>query len=169
MEQYTNPKIWGPYFWFTMRCVAYNYSNTPTYPEKKIICDFYNNLSNLLPCKKCRSNFKNLLDKYPIENYLYNRNQLLNWVEMMYQYIDKETKEQEHHLFQVYKQNANYTTYCPKHEKYFIGNIPKKKDNLKNKYYDYNDHHNPKYDINFYHEAFEFGNGTECNCNKLKN
>ena len=90
MKEYTDPKFWGPYFWFMMRCIAYNFPSDASYHEKKYIIDFYNNLKNVLPCKKCRKNYGNILDKYPVENFLQSRNHLFDWVEMIYQQTDNE-------------------------------------------------------------------------------
>lgn len=93
---YTDPKSWGPHFWYMMRCVAYNYPQFPNSQEKKHVCEFYNSLKYTLPCKNCSFNYKTLLQKYPVENYCKNKNQLMDWVEMINQLTDKDVQSNSH-------------------------------------------------------------------------
>ncbi len=92
MLQYTDPKMWGPYFWFVMRCVAYNFPDNSTIYDSRYYVDFYTNLKYVLPCEKCKASYSKLIDKYPIEQYTKSKIKLLSWVELMYQETDKEIK-----------------------------------------------------------------------------
>ena len=40
-EKYTNPKNWGPYFWFMMKCIAYNYPANPSTDDKQKTADYF--------------------------------------------------------------------------------------------------------------------------------
>lgn len=84
MSRYTDPKIWGPHFWEVMRCVAYNYPNTPTITDKRNIKNFYLDIQNALPCKTCQKNYITHLRVYPIDDGLKNRASLMAWVETIY-------------------------------------------------------------------------------------
>lgn len=84
MEEYTNPKLWGPYFWFMMRCIAFNFPSRPTNSDRKYYSDFYRSLLYVLPCRKCRANYGKLLEKYPVEKFLHSREEIINWVELIY-------------------------------------------------------------------------------------
>ena len=70
MSQYTNPKSWGPHFWFMMRCIAHNYGEYPSSSEKRVTEDFYTNLKYLLPCNKCKKHYADLLEEYPVKENL---------------------------------------------------------------------------------------------------
>lgn len=88
MSQYSSPKIWGPHFWFMLRCVANNYPNNPSGEEATHIKTFFNNLQNLLPCEVCRYTYRQHLNKNPIEKSVGSKTELINWVEHIY----KETR-----------------------------------------------------------------------------
>ncbi len=84
MSQNIPPKIWGPHFWYVMRCIASTYSENPTIDDITHTKNFYNELQYLLPCEKCRISFKQHYEKYPIDNWLVNNTKLSEWVELIY-------------------------------------------------------------------------------------
>lgn len=92
MEQYTDPKQWGPHFWFTMRCVAYNYPNNAPSQIQAAHRTFYESFTKVLPCERCRMSYMRLFNKYPISQYLNSKKNLMDWVELMYQETEKEIK-----------------------------------------------------------------------------
>ena len=63
MSEYTDPKSWGPHFWFVMRCTANNFPENPSINDAKYYVDFYTNLKNILPCPKCAVNYTKLLER----------------------------------------------------------------------------------------------------------
>lgn len=83
-EQYTDPKIWGSKFWFVFRCIAHNYSLEPTNEEMARAKTFYQQFTYLLPCITCRESYELHYDEVNIDNYLDNRNKLIEWVEIIY-------------------------------------------------------------------------------------
>ena len=58
MSQYSSPKIWGPHFWFILRCVAHNYPLNPTPEEANHVKNFFHELQYVLPCEVCKYTFK---------------------------------------------------------------------------------------------------------------
>jgi hypothetical protein len=95
MLQYTDPKAWGPYFWFTMRCIAYNFPDNANIYDSRYYVDYYTNLKYVLPCEKCKASYSKLLDKYPVEDYAKNKTKLMSWIELIYQETEKEIKERQ--------------------------------------------------------------------------
>lgn len=52
-------KIWGPAAWLFLHAISFNY-----YPERKEeYKQFFKLLAFVLPCKKCRENYHNLISK----------------------------------------------------------------------------------------------------------
>ena len=84
MSQNISPKIWGPHFWYMMRCIASTYPNNPTIDNMTHAKIFYNELQYLLPCKKCRTSLTQHYEKYPIDEWLVNNTKLSEWVELIY-------------------------------------------------------------------------------------
>ncbi len=84
MEQYTNPRIWGPHFWFILKCITHNYPMSPTAQDKEHMESFFYELQFVLPCEKCKYTFKQHYNKYPINKYLSCRTKLIEWLELIY-------------------------------------------------------------------------------------
>ena len=87
--QYSSPKIWGPHFWFMLRCIAYNYPLKPSLEDAEHIKIFFYELQYLLPCELCKYTFKQHFTKHPIDKALFNRTTLVEWVETIYQETKK--------------------------------------------------------------------------------
>lgn len=88
-DQYTNPKSWGPHFWFIMRCIANNYSTNPTKEETSHVRNFIMELQYVLPCEVCKYTFKQHYNRNPLDKYLANNDKLMEWVEIIYQETKK--------------------------------------------------------------------------------
>ena len=81
--------VWGPSMWHFLHTMSFNYPVNPTPEDKKNYKDFILSLRYVLPCKYCRMNLKNNLDKVLItaENmknrehfskYIYNLHETVN-------------------------------------------------------------------------------------------
>ena len=84
-----DPKIWGPKLWFVIHTLALNYPENPTYEEKRIHEDFFNNLVYLIPCHKCRTHYRTHISKYPIINYLDNSDNLFKYTVQIHNEVNK--------------------------------------------------------------------------------
>ena len=75
------PEVWGPHAWMFLHSITLEYPEKPTIEDKKNMIDFINSLGKVLPCHKCRNNFKTHLQKYPLDdNALASRNNLVKWL-----------------------------------------------------------------------------------------
>jgi len=81
--------LWGPPMWHFLHTMSFNYPICPTYKEKLEYRNFVLQLKNILPCKKCRQNFKINLQKLPLKKshmnsrhtfslYIYKLHELVN-------------------------------------------------------------------------------------------
>lgn len=87
--KYTDPKLWGPHFWYIMRTVAHNYPKEPKQMDKQHVKTFYINLQYMLPCQKCKTEYSLLLNKNPLDKVTCCNSCLIKWVETMYTEISK--------------------------------------------------------------------------------
>lgn len=92
-DRYTNPKFWGPHYWYVMRATAFNYPQNPTAFQKNITKRFYINLQYMLPCEMCRNNYATLLKKIPIEPNMCCGRCLTKWVNQIYTEVSKHAKK----------------------------------------------------------------------------
>ena len=59
--------VWGPAQWHFLHTMSFNYPVNPTPQDKKNYRDYIINLQYVLPCKYCRINLTNNLNKKPIQ------------------------------------------------------------------------------------------------------
>jgi len=86
-----HPEVWGKHFWRVIHLTSLGYPNEPTEDEKTSYRSFFMNLGHILPCPKCRRNYKRHLDTLPIQFFLDNRNQLFKWTVHLHNIVNKET------------------------------------------------------------------------------
>lgn len=94
MTEYELPEVWGPHFWFVMRCVANDFPDKPTVNDKHHVKEFYGSLQYVLPCDKCRNNYKKHCAKFPIDHWLENKMRLCKWVEIIYDETEKDIQKE---------------------------------------------------------------------------
>ena len=89
MSQYSSPKIWGPHFWYMLRCIAHNYPTNPTAEDAQHVKTFYTELQYILPCEICKYTFRQHFNKIPLVQGLVSRAKLIEWVELIYEETKK--------------------------------------------------------------------------------
>jgi len=76
-----NPKIWGSTYWKMLHFVTFSYPDVPSDDDKINIKNFFMSFKEIIPCEKCRANFKNHLIKYPInDNTISSKYNLMMWL-----------------------------------------------------------------------------------------
>lgn len=82
-------RIWGPSMWHSLHTISFNYPVNPTYCEKINYRKFILSLKHVLPCGKCRDNFRNNLKQLPLKmsnmqsrytfsKYIYDLHEVIN-------------------------------------------------------------------------------------------
>jgi len=84
-----DPDVWGPPTWIFLHTVTLNYPNNPTMYDKKYYKNFFINLHYILPCEWCSKNYKQHLLKYPIDNYLNTKKNLVQWLINIHNEVNK--------------------------------------------------------------------------------
>jgi len=81
--------VWGPSMWHVLHTISFNYPVKPSNEQKQHYRDFIISLQHILPCGKCRENFKTNLKQLPLlrkhmknretfSKYVYNLHELIN-------------------------------------------------------------------------------------------
>ena len=84
-----DPKIWGPYFWFTLHTITLSYPDNPNYENKRQYNDFFIGIQNVIPCPKCREHYKTHLSNYPISTALDSKEHLVTWLFNMHNIVNE--------------------------------------------------------------------------------
>lgn len=93
MTKYSSdPKKWGPYFWYVIKSMAHNYPNNPNVETIKHTKAFLYSLQSIMPCQTCKNNYKKYILEHPFESCLYDRNLLLHWIHKLENDIRKMKK-----------------------------------------------------------------------------
>ena len=85
-----SPNLWGPHLWKFMHLFTLSYPNEPTEDEKDIAYNFFTSIQRVLPCEKCRYNFKNHLETLT-EEVLDSNENLVKWLFDIHNEVNKTT------------------------------------------------------------------------------
>jgi hypothetical protein len=83
-----DPKVWGPFLWYILHIISFNYPINPSYADKRIYHDFYVNLKDLIPCSMCQKHYRQHLHSNPISPALDSRADLVKWVIQMHNLVN---------------------------------------------------------------------------------
>ena len=82
--------VWGPGAWHFIHTISFNYPIHPSCIEKCQYRDFILSLENILPCGKCRINFKKNLKNLPLTwKHMKNRATFSKYVYKLHELVNK--------------------------------------------------------------------------------
>jgi hypothetical protein len=86
------PEVWGPHGWKFIHFITLGYPNNPTEQSKRKYFEFFNSLSNVIPCVICKSHFKQNLERFPLsDKVLSNKMEFINWGINIHNSVNQET------------------------------------------------------------------------------
>ena len=99
---YLDPKIWGPHYWFFLHTLAMCYPKYPNAVTKKKYYDFVQNIPMFIPTEDISNYFSKLLDEYPVQPYLDNKESFIRWIWFIHNKINKKLEKPEITLDEFY-------------------------------------------------------------------
>ena len=112
---YLDPKIWGPLYWFFLHTIAMSYPIHPNAVTKKKYYDFVQNIPLFIPVESMAGEFSKLLDQYPVQPYLDNKESFIRWMWFIHNKINKKLEKPQISLNDFYVKY--YEEYKPMNEK----------------------------------------------------
>lgn len=83
-------KIWGPIAWTFLHTISFNYPINPTHEDKQNYMNYVLNLQHVLPCKYCRINLTNNLQKKPLQMcHMENRETFSRYIYELHETVNK--------------------------------------------------------------------------------
>ncbi len=87
-----SPTLWGPHLWKFMHYLTLSYPENPTEEDKDNLYNFFLTIQTVLPCEKCRYNFKSHLEKTPLtEEILSDNVKVIKWLFDIHNEVNKST------------------------------------------------------------------------------
>lgn len=84
------PDIWGPNTWTLLHCITLDYPDNPTKEDKDNIKNFINCFGKVIPCDKCKFNFKSHIDEIPLtEEVLKTKKNFIKWMIDIHNSVNK--------------------------------------------------------------------------------
>ena len=97
-----DPKIWGPHYWFFLHTLAMCYPIYPNEVTKKKYYDFIQNMPMFIPIEKIATYFTKLLDEYPVQPYLDNKESFIRWIWFIHNKINQKLEKPQVSLNDFY-------------------------------------------------------------------
>lgn len=94
-QQYLDPRIWGPHYWFVLHTIALTYPSKPNEVIKKKYYDFIQNLPIFLPNERISNKFIEYLDQFPVTPYLDSRSSFMKWVHFIHNKVNASLGKEE--------------------------------------------------------------------------
>jgi hypothetical protein len=110
-----DPKIWGPHYWFFLHTISMSYPLHPNAVTKKKYYDFVQNIPLFIPVESIAGEFSKLLDQYPVQPYLDNKESFIRWMWFIHNKINKKLEKPQISLNDFYVKY--YEEYKPMNEK----------------------------------------------------
>lgn len=97
-----DPNIWGPHYWHVLHTIAMTYPNYPNAITKKKYYEFIQNIPMFLPIEKMGKDFSQLLNLYPVQPYLDNRESFIRWTWFIHNKINEKLEKPQISLNDFY-------------------------------------------------------------------
>ena len=110
-----DPKVWGPHYWFFLHTISMTYPIHPNAVTKKKYYDFVQNIPLFIPVESMASEFSKLLDQYPVQPYLDNKESFIRWMWFIHNKINLKLEKPQISLNDFYVKY--YEEYKPINEK----------------------------------------------------
>lgn len=88
-----DPTVWGPHYWFFLHTIAMIYPNHPNAETKKIYYQIIHQFHQFIPVQEMANQYQAMLDLYPIQPYLENKESLLKWMHFVHNYMNQQLKK----------------------------------------------------------------------------
>jgi hypothetical protein len=110
-----NPKIWGPHAWIFLHTITLNFPENPTPEQKKYYKIFFETLSQIIPCDKCRFNYAKKIKNYPVN--VDSKKDLVEWLLFIHNDVNRSNGKKELNFNEFINKYRELYTLKPKSEK----------------------------------------------------
>jgi hypothetical protein len=102
-----NSSIWGKHAWHFLHIISFDYPNNPTQSIREKYYNFFDALSEVLPCGICRDNYKKKLQNLNLLGSLNCKQDLINFVINLHNNVSRDLGKKEYKKEDVIKYYQN--------------------------------------------------------------
>jgi hypothetical protein len=103
---------WGPDAWSLFHTMSFNYPLDPKQCDKDDYKSFFKTLTNILPCNICRKSYSFFYEKFPIDEYLDDRNGVVFWLFTLHNIVNLKLDKPTAELKDVVLKYENFRARC---------------------------------------------------------
>jgi len=111
-----NSLIWGKHAWHFLHVISFDYPDNPSQSIREKYYNFFDALSEVLPCGVCRENYRKKLQKLNLLGSLNSKKELINFVINLHNNVARDLGKKEYDKEEVikyyqdlYKQDIKYS------------------------------------------------------------
>ena len=108
-----DPKIWGPFMWFILHIITFNYPEKPSSFDKEAYRDFFISLKNVIPCEQCRKHYSKNIQEHPITPHLDNKTNLIKWLINIHNLVNTSLNKRMYTMDEVLQTYENLKPISP--------------------------------------------------------
>lgn len=106
-----NSSIWGKHAWHFLHVISFDYPNNPTQSIRDKYYNFFDALSEVLPCGICRDNYRKKLQKLNLLESLNSKEEFINFVINLHNNVANDLGKKEYKKEDVIKYYQNLYKY----------------------------------------------------------
>jgi len=85
-----SPIVWGKHIWTSIHIIALGFPEHPSSVERDNYRRFFTSIGDILPCSKCRDNYKQHLKDLPVDLFLASNDTLFGWTVAIHNIVNTE-------------------------------------------------------------------------------
>jgi hypothetical protein len=90
-----SPEVWGPHYWFLLHTIARTFPDRPNEVTRRKYYDMVQNLPLFIPHTKIADHVLSLLEQFPVQPYLTNRESFHRWVLFLHNRVNRSLHQPE--------------------------------------------------------------------------
>ena len=98
-----NSLIWGKHAWHFLHVISFDYPDNPTQSIREKYYNFFDALSEVLPCGVCRENYRKKLQKLNLLGSLNSKKELIHFVINLHNNVARDLGKKEYKKEEVIK------------------------------------------------------------------
>ena len=81
--------IWGSHAWMILHTICFNYPKKQSFNDKQNIKQYISSFINVIPCETCKSSFREIYGRLPINEFINDRYGVFLWSYIVHDLVNQ--------------------------------------------------------------------------------